>query len=291
MFVIGANETEALRALLEAGWTRAAIAAELGLSRSTVTRRARALGFPDVAPPTSATDWRAVQTLYDAGHSIDECRARFGFSYAAWAKAARRGEIKSRPRADGQLARGTRDDIEDLLSRGLSQARIARELGLTKSTVAYHARRLGRRADPRYARRHDWIAVQLAIDDDGLSMTQCLERFGFGRDTWYRAVKRGAIVPRPHKIPLSELLVRGRRTNRTHLKLRLFEAGLRENRCERCGLTEWHGAPLSMHLHHRNGDGLDNRLENLELLCANCHSQTENWGGRGGRRRAPPREL
>jgi 5-methylcytosine-specific restriction endonuclease McrA len=38
-------------------------------------------------------------------------------------------------------------------------------------------------------------------------------------------------------------------------------------------------------LHHINGDGRDNRLENLALLCPNCHSQTENWGGRAVTRR------
>jgi predicted HNH restriction endonuclease len=39
-----------------------------------------------------------------------------------------------------------------------------------------------------------------------------------------------------------------------------------------------------MALHHVNGDGRDNRLENLQLLCPNCHSQTENFSGRGRRR-------
>jgi hypothetical protein len=74
--------------------------------------------------------------------------------------------------------------------------------------------------------------------------------------------------------------VRGRRTSRGHLKRRLLEEGLKSNRCETCGLTEWRGAPLSMALHHLNGDGLDNRLENLVLLCPNCHAQTPNFSGR-----------
>lgn len=64
------------------------------------------------------------------------------------------------------------------------------------------------------------------------------------------------------------------------MKLRLLDAGLKEPRCERCGLSEWRSEPLALELHHLNGDGLDNRLENLELLCPNCHSQTDTWGGK-----------
>ena len=72
----------------------------------------------------------------------------------------------------------------------------------------------------------------------------------------------------------------------------MIRAGLKENRCENCGITEWLGKPLSMELHHVNGDGRDNRLENLQLLCGNCHAQTDNWGGRGvGRRRNGGRGL
>jgi Zn finger protein HypA/HybF involved in hydrogenase expression len=83
-------------------------------------------------------------------------------------------------------------------------------------------------------------------------------------------------------MPIAILLAGPR--NRTHLKGRLIAEGLKENRCEECGLTEWLGRPLSMALHHVNGDGRDNRLENLRLLCPNCHSQTDNFAGRGRKR-------
>jgi HNH endonuclease len=78
---------------------------------------------------------------------------------------------------------------------------------------------------------------------------------------------------------------RGTWRQRGHIKARLLGAGLKEDRCERCGINEWRGEPLSVQLHHIDGDGRDNRLENLGLLCPNCHSQTATYGGRNGHRR------
>jgi hypothetical protein len=46
-----------------------------------------------------------------------------------------------------------------------------------------------------------------------------------------------------------------------------------------------------MALHHINGDRFDNRVENLELLCPNCHSQTDTFGGRNSRRLALARDV
>jgi 5-methylcytosine-specific restriction endonuclease McrA len=88
---------------------------------------------------------------------------------------------------------------------------------------------------------------------------------------------------RPAAAPLTEWLARGRRVTRAHLKRRLLAAGLKENRCERCGVAESRGAPLALALHRINGINGDNRLENLQLLCPYCHSQTENFAGRNAR--------
>ena len=65
------------------------------------------------------------------------------------------------------------------------------------------------------------------------------------------------------------------------LKLKLIKDGLKERLCESCGHTEWMGKPVPLELHHINGDRFDNRLENLRLLCPNCHALTDNYSGRG----------
>jgi DNA-binding CsgD family transcriptional regulator len=235
-------------------------------------------------------DWNAIRAYYEKGHSRTKCQARFGFSNGAWNRAVERGEIAPRPRSSGMRAAEKRRRIGELIAAGRSYTQIAKELKLTKGTVAYHARRLGIPVNEQAARRYDWQEIQEAYDS-GLSVRQCAARFGFCHASWNAAVKRGVIVPRPQTMPLENLLVKGRtQTSRGHLKQRLIAARLKENRCEQCDITEWRGKPLAMQLHHINGDGTDNRLENLELICPNCHSQTENWGGRNGHRR-PLRSL
>lgn len=64
------------------------------------------------------------------------------------------------------------------------------------------------------------------------------------------------------------------------MRLKLFSLGIKEKKCEICGITDWNNKELSFQLHHINGDRTDNRLENLQILCPNCHSQTDNYCGK-----------
>ncbi len=176
-----------------------------------------------------------------------------------------------------------REAVRKLLEAGLSQNAIARELGLSKPTVSYHARQLGLPPDERCNRRYDWDEVQRYYDL-GHSITDCQRYFGFARKTFADAVKRGAVISRRHGLPLETYLIADLSHHRGNLKRRLLREGLKSNACERCGISEWRGSPLSLALHHINGHGRDNRLENLQLLCPNCHSQTENFAGRNATR-------
>ena len=64
------------------------------------------------------------------------------------------------------------------------------------------------------------------------------------------------------------------------IKKKIFKEGLKENKCEICGLTEWLNNPIKLQIHHIDGDHMNNEIENIQLLCPNCHSQTENYAGR-----------
>jgi transposase-like protein len=172
---------------------------------------------------------------------------------------------------------------ELLLEQGKTVTETAHALGMAKSTVSYHKRRLGLPMKTECNRRYDWSEVQRYYDK-GYSARQCCRHFGCSAKTFHDAMKRGAIVCRPKAMSLDELLINGPRS-RNNIKQRLIAAGLKNPRCENCGIARWRDRPLSLCLHHINGERHDNRLENLVLLCPNCHSQTPNFGSKNWRRR------
>ena len=63
------------------------------------------------------------------------------------------------------------------------------------------------------------------------------------------------------------------------LKAKLIRDGLKENKCEICGVSIWQGKQLPLELHHKDGDHFNNDFDNLQILCPNCHSIQEGNAG------------
>jgi len=131
----------------------------------------------------------------------------------------------------------------------------------------------------------------IKICEESLSMAVACSKIGIHFNTFKRkATKLGCYNPNPggkgtkrewlkqRAIPLDEILSGIHPQYQTFkLKNRLIEAGLKTNACEECGVFEWNDKPLMCELDHINGDSKDHRLENLKMLCPNCHSQTSTF--------------
>ena len=87
--------------------------------------------------------------------------------------------------------------------------------------------------------------------------------------------------PARNKKDISVYLIKGSLIKSQELKQKLLNDKILENKCSKCNqLPEWNGEKLVLQLDHINGDSSDNRIENLRILCPNCHTQTPTFAGR-----------
>ena len=82
------------------------------------------------------------------------------------------------------------------------------------------------------------------------------------------------------KRPVEEYLSNQRPIQSYKLKNRLLAEGLKQHKCECCGITEWNGHPAPIELDHIDGNRYNNTIENLRILCPNCHAQTDTYRGK-----------
>lgn len=86
-----------------------------------------------------------------------------------------------------------------------------------------------------------------------------------------------------YKESLEEIMVSDSKYPTNRLKKRMINAKIINNICQNCNIREWNGKPISLSLDHINGKNNDHRLENLRLLCVNCHSQTPTYKSKNRR--------
>lgn len=99
-------------------------------------------------------------------------------------------------------------------------------------------------------------------------------------DTSHFSLKGLKLITRKQKLTLNEILVENSTYQSGKLGKRLIKEGIKEHKCECCNLSKWQDKLIPLELHHINGIHTDNRLENLQLLCPNCHALTDSYRGK-----------
>ncbi len=85
--------------------------------------------------------------------------------------------------------------------------------------------------------------------------------------------------PSPHKKSVQEYLQSSCIKAHT-LRLKLLKSGLKKHRCEICKHSVWNNKPIPLELDHIDGNRFNNTLNNLRVICPNCHAQTETHAGK-----------
>jgi hypothetical protein len=128
-------------------------------------------------------------------------------------------------------------------------------------SISEVARRLGYKVSGGV---HRWLKVAIRV--------RRLDTSHFLGQAW----ARGTFGCRPQR-SLEDILTANSTFPASRLRQRLISEGLKPAHCENCGIDEWMSQPLPLHLDHVNGDHMDNRIENLRILCPNCHAPTTTW--------------
>ena len=145
----------------------------------------------------------------------------------------------------------TKEELQHMLDTNSTFTQILKEIGLRGGS--------------------SMITLKKVIDEYSLDMTQ----YRINNYNYKKNIAKNAFSS---SYDLESKLKKNSNSSSHKLKIKLIDYGLKESRCELCNSTEWLGRPIKLHLHHIDGDHTNNELDNLQLLCPNCHSFTDNYG-------------
>ena len=146
----------------------------------------------------------------------------------------------------------SKENLEILVKESFSLAEVLRKLGL---------RDVG----------SNFITLKKYIIEYGLNIDH------FTGKLWNKG-KTEATDKRVGKLNIEDVLNNNIKIKSRKKKKKLFILEYKERKCECCGVgEEWQGKPLTLELHHIDGNHNNNNLDNLQILCPNCHSQTDSF--------------
>lgn len=122
--------------------------------------------------------------------------------------------------------------------------------------------------------RNNYSMLHRKLDEYGIDLTGIRRRSRQYLGSLSKGRRKSNYGPR---VPVEEYLSNRRSTNSHDLKVRLLKEGIFTRRCKMCSQDSWMGQPIPLELDHINGDSQDNSLENIRLLCPNCHALTPNY--------------
>lgn len=200
------------------------------------------------------------------------------------------------------INKDTEENVLKLRDEGYSYSQISKILGLTKSTVVYFAKRhLNKEKQNRILlkekeqKEFEDIVCQNVKDATSISnlcilvnkrptnnnifkIQQIIDKYNL--DISHFSSINTTVIKNKKK-SFEEIFCLSLKPISTHnLKRYLFKYNIKQEICECCKNSEWMGQKIPLQLHHINGNRLDNRIENLQLLCPNCHAQTDNYAGK-----------
>lgn len=91
---------------------------------------------------------------------------------------------------------------------------------------------------------------------------------------------KGTVKPSAFRMSLEEYLATSKDIQTNKIRKKILEEGIKPHKCEHCQSTEWLGQPIPLEVHHKDGNKHNNILDNLELLCPNCHALTDTYRGK-----------
>lgn len=93
----------------------------------------------------------------------------------------------------------------------------------------------------------------------------------------YKGNKGGKGIKSNKKKSILDSIREGKSITNSRIRTALIKEGLKDQVCECCGLSEWMNKPIPLELHHKDFNHYNNNLDNLQILCSNCHMQAHNY--------------